>query len=433
MEAYSIPGCSISLVLNGEVAYSEAFGYADRERGRLLGPDTPMSVQSITKSVTAWGVLALSEDGLLDLDEPVVEHLKTWDFPDTPYSEGKVTARTLLSHCASLPLGDFTAVYAPGDAMPSLRQTLTKQAVLTGEPNRRFSYSNVGYHVLELLIEEITAKRYSEYMRERVLMPLHMESSSFEPSDLSEASLPTGYDLKGRPVPVYVYPEKSSGGLFATAADIARFTAASMKENPVLAAWQVRRLYEPERKEIGVYSLVFDAYGLGHYLETLPGGLLSASHGGQGRGIMTHMQIVPESGDALVILTNSQRSWPFIAQVLAQWARWRGFGPVGMERILWAHYAMSVLIALLVMAGLLTLAASRVCSRRLKVAKAVVALLLIVLLLWCKAQPYLLVSSVFPVLAGWLGTATACLSACLLLSLLGKEKSGKTIRRQELE
>lgn len=422
MEKSSIPGCSISLVLNGEIAYSEAFGYADMESRRLLLPDTPMSVQSITKSVTAWGVLALVQEGLLDLDVPVTEYLRTWDFPKTRYSVENVTAGTLLNHSAAMPLGDFNDVYAPGEAMPSLRQTLTEQADMKGEPGK-FSYSNVGYHVLELLIEEITTKQFSAYMHEKVLAPLGMHASFFEIPDSMKGCVPTGYDLQGRPVPVYLYPEKSSGGLFATAEDIARFAAASMKENPVLTAQQVRRLYKPEHTDIGVYSLVFDAYGLGHYLERLPNGMLSASHGGQGRGIMTHVQMVPETGDAIVILTNSQRSWPFIAHVLTQWARWRDFGTVGMTHILWAHYVMSGFIALLFSASMLLVLCAVLSPREEKrkgmgTAKALAALILIGILLWCKAQPYLLVSSVFPVLSKWLGWAVLCVSMSLLVSAL---------------
>ena len=70
---------------------------------------------------------------------------------------------------------------------------------------------------------------------------------------------------------------------------------------------------------------MFEAYGFGHYIETLPNGLRSVSHGGQGNGVMTHFQTVPETGDAIVILTNSQRSWPFIAYLLSDWAQWRAF------------------------------------------------------------------------------------------------------------
>ena len=90
---------------------------------------------------------------------------------------------------------------------------------------------------------------------------------------------------------------------------------------------------------------LFDAYGCGHYLETLPNGVLSVSHAGQGSSIITHFQAVPTTGDGLVILTNSQRSWPFIAYLLRDWARWRAFPSVGMEKILWGNWGLAGIAA----------------------------------------------------------------------------------------
>ena len=78
MKLYGIPGCNIALVKDYEVVWTESYGYADVESGRELTVDTPMSVQSITKSVTAWGVMGLVEKGLIDLDAPVSQYLKSW-------------------------------------------------------------------------------------------------------------------------------------------------------------------------------------------------------------------------------------------------------------------------------------------------------------------------------------------------------------------
>lgn len=80
MKLYEIPGCSIALVKEGEIVWTEAYGYADVESGRTLRVDTPMSVQSITKSVTAWGIMRLAVNGLIDLDAPVSRYLKTGNF-----------------------------------------------------------------------------------------------------------------------------------------------------------------------------------------------------------------------------------------------------------------------------------------------------------------------------------------------------------------
>jgi CubicO group peptidase (beta-lactamase class C family) len=423
MKQYSIPGCNIALVKDGEIAWIEGYGYADVESGRALTTDTPMSVQSITKSVTAWGVMRLREKGLIDLDAPVSQYLKSWQFPLTDYPTEKITVRQLLSHTSGMPLGDFTNIYSPGEEMPSNREVMTGEAVLMREPGTGFSYSNTGYNLLEILIEDVTGQSFSEYLRTEVLLPLGMERSFFDIDTAAKPYPPTGYNLRGEPVPVYLYPSKASGGLFATAHDIARFAAAGMQENPVLSGESMKLLYAPQSHKIGIYGLIFEAYGFGHYIEKLPNGMLSVSHGGQGNGIMTHLQAVPETGDAIVLLTNSQRSWPFIAYVLSDWAQWREFPSVGMGRIIWGHYGLCVVIGMLISASLLVMLRlistfyqqKRTGFRLLRVSAASI---LLGILIWCACQKYLFLTSVFPMLSVWLGGAAFVFSIVLLLSVV---------------
>ncbi len=117
-----------------------------------------------------------------------------------------------------------------------------------------------------------------------------------------DPEVPTGYDLNGNEVPVYIYPAKGSGGLFATAKDIATFISSNM----------MRYIETSEVQEIGIYNLVFDAYGRGGYIEELANGMDAISHGGQGGGIMTHYHFVPETGDGVVILTNTKEVGPLL-------------------------------------------------------------------------------------------------------------------------
>ncbi len=430
MKLYGIPGCNIALVQDNEIVWTEDYGYADVASGRALTVDTIMSVQSITKSVTAWGVMRLGEKGLIDLDAPVSQYLKSWQFPLTDYPAKKITVRQLLSHTSGMPLGDFANIYSPGEAMPSNRDVMTGEAVLMREPGTGFSYSNTGYNLLEILIEDVTGQSFSEYMRREVLLPLGMESAAFDIYKAVTPYPPTGYNLRGEPVPVYLYPSKASGGLFATACDIARFATAGMKENPVLSIESIDRMYQPESRKIGIYSLIFEAYGFGHFIEKLPNGMLSVSHGGQGNGIMTHLQAVPEAGDAIVLLTNSQRSWPFIACVLSDWAQWRGFPSVGMGRIIWGHFGLCVVIGMLFSASLLVIFGpvltfyqqKRTGFRLLRISAASI---LLGILIWCACQKYLFIASVFPILSVWLGGSVFVFSIVLLLSAALPEWPGK--------
>ena len=419
MEKHEIPGVSLALVQDGQIVWADAFGYADLESGRVLTVDTPMRVQSISKSVTAWGVLSLYEQRLIDLDAPMARYLKDFSLPPSDFPVEEITIRRLLSHTAGLPLGDVFTIYSPTEEMPTLQEKLTQEVVLVRQPGTAFSYSNTGYNLLELLIEEVTGRDFAEYMETEILRPLGMESSSFTWSAAMTPAPPTGYALNGRPIPTYVYPERGSGGLFATAEDIARFLLASMGENPVLGKGSIDLMYTPMSDKIGIYGLVFDAYGLGHYLEILPNGALSISHGGQGTGIMTHFQAVPETGDGFVILTNSQRSWPLIASLLREWARWRGFPSVGMERILWGCWGLAGVAAMILAQSVILLGQLFTSKEiRFRWLRALAALSLFVLLLWSADQEYIFLRSVFPIHSVWLWSATLVFATALLVSAL---------------
>ncbi len=269
--------------------------------------------------------MKLVESGLVNLDQPVQQYLRDWQFSESNHSEAGITIRRLLSHIAGLPLGTIGVRYAPDDDIPSLRESLSQEARLIQEPGSSFLYSNVGYHVLELLVEEVTGRDFAEYMAQEVLRPLGMTTASFSWNEALRPQVPTAYDLQGTPIPIYVYPEKASGGLLAPVEDVARFVTAAMTGSPnaaypVLARNSIRSLYTPEVEHPGIYSVVADAYGFGHFLEEMPEKQQAVWHGGQGTGWMTHFHAVPESGDGIVILTNSQRSWPLISQVLSDWA-----------------------------------------------------------------------------------------------------------------
>ncbi len=437
MEKYDIPGANIALVKNGETVWLKAYGYADLEKKRRMTVDTHCRVESISKSVTAWGIMKLVEQGRIELDKPVGQYIKNWKFPKSEFSEEKVTVRLLLSHSAGMPLGTIGVRYSPTGKIPSLEERLSKDAVLMQEPGLSFSYSNTGFNLLELLIEEVTGRDFAEYMAEEVLIPLGMQGASFTWSEKWNPAVPLGYDLKGNPIPVYVYPDKASGGLFASVEDIANFIIAGMTKFSrsgleVLEEENIQKLYAPAVKIPGFYGLAFESYGFGHFIETLSGGKKAVSHGGQGSGWMTHFHFVPETGDGIVILTNSQRSWPLIANILSDWSKWNGFSPLGMSQIVRGQKALWVLISLLAISALWQIwrlahgvfSGSRCfapLSRRLWFLRLVQSCLFVILLsslLWAANQDYLFLSSVFPIASGWLGFSILLWAVVLLLSVL---------------
>lgn len=437
MKRYSVPGLSIALVRDRELVWTGAYGYADVAGNKEMSVDAVYRAESISKPVTAWGVVKLAEKGLINLDAPIMEYLADWEFPESDFDVDEITIRKLLSNSAGVPLGSLGEEYAPHSEKPSLQEYLLKEVHIQHEPGAMFEYSNPGFNLLELLIVEVTGRDFSEFMQDEVLIPLRMDNSSFTWSEQWSSKVPMGYDLKGRPVGPYVYPYKASGGLFATVGDIARFAMAGAvpfgeEEQHVLSADRIRDIQSPQVEVTGMFGFVADSYGFGHFIETLASGQKAVWHGGQGHGWMTHFHLVPETGDAIVLFTNSQRSWPLMSNILKDWSTWEGYGPVKFTRIetiitiLWALTALLFLFALYRLIAIIhgVKAGRRRLSLRLQPLNGVRMLeflswvAITSVLVWSVNQEYLFISSIFPLGSTLLGWVLLLLSAVLLFSIL---------------
>ncbi len=437
MRDYQIPGVSIAIIHEKQMVWSNAYGYADIQHNRKMTVDTVCRVESISKPVTAWGVLKLAEDERIHLDDPLNQYLKNWELPESSFPVDSMTIRQLLSHTSGMPLGTIGLEYSPEAKIPSLEESLSKEATLIREPGTAFAYSNVGFNLLELLIQEVTGQRFSEYMEQEIFKPLGMKHANFDWSTEIKTQVPVGYDLKGNPVPVYVYAEKASGGLFANVEDLAHFMIAGMAGinndgNLVLNPSSVNELYYPAVDIPGMYGMVSESYGLGYFIDITPDGKKAVFHGGQGHGWMTHFHSFPIAGEGIVILTNSQRSWSLIAYILRDWSRWSLATKVGMEIILLGMAAMWVVIGLTIMASLYLLLTTgggirkgrRSLSRLTKktaglgILQCGLGLALFAGVSWSMNQDYLFLSSLFPSAFPWLMYSICALAAGLVLAAL---------------
>ena len=444
LKKYAVPGVSMALIHQGELVWSGAYGFADLENQRLMTVGTICRVELISKSVTVWGVMRLVEQGLIDLDAPIQQYLGDWELPDSAFDSKGVTVRRLLSASAGMPLGTIgeAVEYVPQSEMPSLLEFMTREARLIQEPGTGFMYSDAGFNLLELLIEEVTGRDFAAYMADEILIPLSMSQSSFAWNAAIASSLPMGYDLHSKPVPPYVYPARASGGLFANVEDIARFVNAEMtgkyyQNRGVLSQENIRTIHTPQIPIPRMFGLVAESYGFGHFIETLPDGQKAVWHGGQGHGWMTHFHAVPETGDGIVILTNSQRSWPFMAEILREWSQWSGHGSVKFSRISQATVTFQTLIGFAALGSLWgdyrlvrdirsgdrRFAPLAKADRPRRSLEGSLGVGVIGGLAWCLAQPYLFISSIFPGSAVWAGFMSFIFAILMILSAICPKKS----------
>lgn len=328
LDSADVPGAAVALLVHGELVSARGFGVADLGSGAPVTTRTVFNVGSISKPLTAWGVLRLAESGRVDLDRPANRYLKRWQLRSDDFPVEEVTVRRLLSHTAGLSL-EAVPEYGPDDDPPSLVQALTDPEHgprLVAAPGSEYRYSGGGYMVLQLLVEDVTGRDFTEYMRDEVLRPLGMNHSGFTWRDPTREGAATPYD-EGEAVPYFRYVGRAAASLNSTAHDLARFAAASL---PVTApetagAGLLRpqtvallRTPQPGTEQFG--GVIQN--GLGFALWSLADGSWSAGHAGQNTGWAAVLWLAPDSGDGLVVLTNASHGRGVWRWILCDWATW---------------------------------------------------------------------------------------------------------------
>ncbi len=344
LQQYQVPGAAVAVVRNGEVVWAKGYGLADKALNVPVTTDTVFQVASISKSVTAWGVMQLVEKGQLDLDAPVEQYLTRWHLPPSDYDANGVTIRRLLSHSAGISLHGYPGL-PPDQPLPSLEESLSGNNGGAGdvriamEPGAQFSYAGGGYTLLQLVIEEVTGESFSDYMQREILDPLGMSHSSFEWREDLRPATAIGYGASGQPLPNYLFTEKAAAGLYTTAPDLARFVAAEMTgpDNElagrgILDPATLTMMFTPVIHIGGIEGKIMGgAMGLGHFIETLPDGTKAVSHGGSNQGWQLEFVGLPERGEGIVVLTNSDLGSNLYVNVLGAWSRWLGTGALAIN------------------------------------------------------------------------------------------------------
>ncbi len=317
MRRYSVPGVSVALVAD-EVVWSR--GYGDG-----ITKDSVFQVASISKTVTAWGVMDLVESGDVSLDDAVVEHV-SWSPPSSRFDEQGVTIRRLLSHTAGISVSGVEGVedredlVSTKDALEGRRDNPVVR--LVDEPGRAWSYSGGGYGVLQLLLEESYDEPFADVMGKRVLNPLGMKDSSFKLSDDLSARLPQAKSFDGDVAPPEHYAFKAAAGLNATVEDIARFVwfTADPGRQEVLSERSVTQMLRAQPNSQGLFDVLSGmGYGLGYAVEQLSGDKALVLHTGANPGWASLMAVAPEEDAGLVVLTNADSGLLLYGDVLCDW------------------------------------------------------------------------------------------------------------------
>jgi CubicO group peptidase (beta-lactamase class C family) len=302
-------------------------------RGKPIGRDTLFQVASLSKWLTAWGVMTLVEQHKVNLDVPVSRYLTRWKLPPSPFNNNDVTIRRLLSHTAGLTDGLGFKGFAPEQKPATVEAELTHSVdpmpgrsglVRVGvRPGSEFRYSGGGFLLLQLLIEEVTHQSFNAYMRSAVLLPLGMTESTYVDPD--PGHLADFFDENGGRAIHYKFTAVAAASLYTSTGDMARFLQAQLPGprgeaigRGVLKPATILLMRHPQAS---LYGLPIWGLGTILYAPNDVGGFVVGHDGNNFPAISTTARLDPATGDGIVVLDSGNGA--LASGIGGDWTYWQ--------------------------------------------------------------------------------------------------------------
>lgn len=274
MAKQSIPGLSIAVAVNGNLVWSEAFGFADLENKVPATAQTRFRIGSLSKLFTAAAVAKLYEQGLLDLDAPIQKYV-----PAFPKKDFEITARELVGHLAGI------RHYKRDDYINQRRfETVTESLknfqddALLHQPHSKYFYSSFGFVLLSAAVEGASKQNFPTFMQTQVFDPLGLKNTLADDNKKIIENR-TGFYSKNSEGQITneIYMDTSdrlaAGGFLSTSEDLALFGSATLNDS----------FFKPETR-----SLIFTSQKTTDGKETGVGFGWRIGKDGKGRTIYHH-------------------------------------------------------------------------------------------------------------------------------------------------
>lgn len=309
MQEHRIPGLAVNVIRDGKSIKTAAYGLANVELNVQAKPETAFEIGSLTKQFTAAGILLLAQEGKLSVDDKISTYLK-----DVPEAWANVTIRHLLTHTSGI--RSYTGLDG-FDLWRNLTQAQFIKAIgkepMGFPPGSSWKYCNTGYNLLGYIIENVSGRKYWEFMDERIFHPLEMRATT---SRLPSQIIPnraSGYEqVKHQWInrDYNLTDVFAAGAIVSTVLDLARWNAA-LDEDRLLSATSKAQMWTPVKLNDGSTK----PYGFGWNVDGAVEGHKNIGHGGSTSGFSASLQRFPDDRLAVIILTNTHKQ---IATTLAR-------------------------------------------------------------------------------------------------------------------
>ncbi|UJR34647.1 hypothetical protein I4U23_027424 [Adineta vaga] len=299
LERFSIPGIALGVFRNDKIIHAKGYGYSNIEHQVPVKPETVFQSGSVGKQFTSMAIMMLIEKGKLRLDDKIKQY-----FPDAPSTWNNITIRHLLTHTSGMT--DYPDhINLQDDYTEEEIYQEIKKNPLAFPVGEQWSYSNLGYVMLGILIRRITNQFYGDFLKENVFNPLGMTTArvinetDIIPNRASGYILANG-ELKNQ---AWVSPSLNTmadGALYLTIYDMAKWDAGLNNNQLLKDPKSFDTMWSPVKLNNGsTYP-----YGFGWTLARAKNGMRIVEHGGAWQGFKSFVIRILEEKLTIVLFAN---------------------------------------------------------------------------------------------------------------------------------
>jgi len=320
---WPVPGLAVAIVKDGKTVLARGYGLREADGSEAVDAHTLFAIASNTKAFTAAALAMLVEEGKLDWDDRVQEHLPWFQLYD-PYVSHEMRIRDLLSHRSGL--GTFSGDLLWYGTGYSAKEVVRRARFIppAGPFRASYGYSNLMFIAAGEVVAAVSGMSWQDFVETRILEPLGMDRTVVSVQDLLQmenVATPHKNRTDGV-VPIDWYnwdAMAAAGGIISSVSDMARWMMLRLEHGSSdglqlfspESSWEMWTIHNPQGISPGVRearpTTHFRGYGLGWSLNDYQGRLV-ASHGGGYDGMFSRVVLVPEEKLGIVVLTNSMTS-----------------------------------------------------------------------------------------------------------------------------
>ena len=314
----TIPSMTVAVAKDGKIVWEEGFGWADVQSKIPATPQTLYSLASISKPITATGLMVLVNRGAVSLDKPINDYLGPAKLTAFAGNANDATVRRIANHTSGLPL-HFQFFYEDESVRrPSVDESIRRYGRLMTVPGATYQYSNFGFGLLDYVIERTSKMSYEAFMDAEVFKPLGLTNIvAGRPTRFDQKLVAKRYAPTGAVIPHYDFDHMGASAVYASAHDLVRFGMFFLKNKL------------PDQKAIFPDSVIDEmlrpstpvgkgpnppSYGVGFNAYQIAGAPARGHSGGMG-GVSTDLTLSPTHNMAIVVLVNAQAQRPAIVRI----------------------------------------------------------------------------------------------------------------------